>query len=84
MYSICNNIPMYGEWVVIPISLQKRILKEFHVGHPGIARLKSLMRSYVHWTKMDKDIENLVKSRKVCPMASKALLIKFSPWPKTN
>ena len=45
MYSICNDILMYGEQVVIPISLQKKILNEFHVGHPGISRIKSLMRS---------------------------------------
>ena len=33
---------------------------------------------------MDKDVENLVKSCKGCAMASKALPIKFNPWPKTE
>ena len=33
-YSICNNVVMYSDRVVIPAALQKRILKEFHVGHP--------------------------------------------------
>ena len=61
MYSILNYILMYGERVVISISLQKRILKEFDVGYPGIARMKTLIRNYVHWTKMDKDMENLIK-----------------------
>lgn len=43
------------------IVLQKRILNEFHSGHLGISRMKSLMRSYVYKTKMDQDIEKLVK-----------------------
>ena len=74
---------MYGKRVLIPISFQKRIFKEFHAGHSGISRMKSLM-SYVHRIKMDKDIEKLVKSCKGCAMASKVPSIKFSSWPKTD
>ena len=47
VFSICNDVLMYRERVVIPATLQKRILKDFHVGHPGATRMKSLMRSYV-------------------------------------
>ena len=46
-YSICNDVLMYSERVVVPLSLQKRILKEFHTGHPGMSRMKSLMKSCV-------------------------------------
>ena len=49
MNSILNNTLMYEECVIIPILLQKRILKEFHVGHPVIARMKSLMTIYDNW-----------------------------------
>ena len=38
---------MYGEWVVIPAVLTKKIFKDFHTGHPGMSRIKALMRSYV-------------------------------------
>ena len=75
---------MYSDQVVISAALQRRILKEFHVGHPEISRIKSLMRSYVYLTNMDRDIVNTVKSCKGCALAAKALLIRFSPWPKTN
>ena len=54
-YSICNGILMYAERVVVLLSLQKRILSEFHKGHPGMTRMKSLMRSYVFWLGMDKN-----------------------------
>ena len=34
-----------------------KILKEFHIGHPGTTRMKSLMCSYTYWPTMDQDIE---------------------------
>ena len=68
-------------YIAIPSTLQKRILKVFLAGHPECTRIKSLMRSYVHWTNMDKDKENAVKS---CALTAKALPIEFNPWPKTD
>lgn len=41
--SVCDRMLMYGERVVIPGALQKRILKDFHTGHPSISRTKVLM-----------------------------------------
>ena len=37
--------------------------------------MKALMRSYIYWYGMIKEIENL---------AAKAPPVKFNPWPKTN
>ena len=42
------------------------------------------MRSYVYWPRIDKDIENLVKSCKSCASVAKAPPIKFNPSPKTD
>ena len=67
-----------------PVVLQKRILKEFHHGHPGIGRMKDQMRSYTYWPNMDKDIEQVVKIRKGCQLAAKAPPVKFTSWPKTD
>ena len=44
-YSICDEVLLYAGRVVMPVVLQKRILKEFHQGHPGIGRMKALRRS---------------------------------------
>ena len=63
--------------MVIPRTLQKGILKDFHVGHPGMNRMKSLIRSYVYWPKMDLDISNMVDACKSCALAAKL-------WPKTD
>ena len=46
--------------------------------------MKSLMRSYVYWLNMDKDIGNIVKTCKGCALAVKAPTMKYSSWPKTD
>ena len=47
-----NGILMYWEGVVIPAVLTKKILKDYNTGYPGMSRMKSLVRSYVHWPGM--------------------------------
>ena len=62
---------LYGERAVIPKKLQNRILRDFHTGHPGINRMKSLMRSYVYGPKMDNDITDMIEKCKGCVLAAK-------------
>ena len=47
--------------MVISAVLTKKILKDFHIRHPGISRIKALMRSHVYWYGIDKEIKNLEK-----------------------
>ena len=84
IFSMFNGILVYGEWVVIPAVLAKKILKDFHTGHLGMSRMKALMQNYVYWPGMDKDIKNMVKSCKSCALVAKAPPIKVNPWPKTD
>ena len=35
------------------------------MGHPGINRMKSLMRNYVYWPKMGNDITNMIEKKAV-------------------
>ena len=69
---------------MIPSTLQKRILKDFHASHSAITRIKSLMSSFVYWPNMDKDIENTVKLCKSCALTAKAPPVKFNPGPETD
>ena len=71
-------------WVVISTTLQNRILKDIHAGHPWFTRITSLMHSYMYWPNMDRDNENLVKSCKGHTLAAKVSPIKYRPWPKTD
>ena len=83
-YSLGDNILLYSERVVIPKTLQKRILYDFHTGHPGINRMKSLMRSYVFWPGMDSDVTDMVSKGKGCILAAKSPPTLQEPWHKTD
>ena len=62
VFSTCNNVLFYREHVMIPLTLQKCILKDFHAGHPGSNWMKSLMHSFVYWTKILKTQSNYAKA----------------------
>lgn len=61
-----NKCLFYGDRVIIPKSLQGKILKSLHENHVGMVKMKMFARSYVWWLNMDKDIEKYVKSCFVC------------------
>lgn len=46
--------------------------------------MKSLMRGYVYWPGMDKDIEVFVRLCRGCQLAARAPPVKMNPWPKTD
>ena len=53
---------IWGARVIVPPSLQQRVLQELLDTHPGISRMKALALSYVWWPNMDSDIELTVSS----------------------
>ena len=83
-FSICSQTLMYADRVVILTTLQRSILKEFHSGHPGMSRMKVLMRGYTYWPRMDRDIEKIVRECQGCQLAAKAPPVQIQPWPKTD
>ena len=60
--STLNGCILRGSRVVVPPSGRSLVLSDFHEGHPGMSRMKSLMRLYVWWPNLDAQIEELVKS----------------------
>ncbi|XP_062702030.1 uncharacterized protein K02A2.6-like [Aedes albopictus] len=77
-----NGYLMFMDRIVIPKSLQSSVLKQLHVGHPGMQRMKSLARSFVFWPNMDADIEDYVRRCSNCAAASKApVKTTLSSWP---
>ena len=42
------------------------VMKQLHVDHPGMNRMKALTRSYVWWPKMDMELEDMVRKCGTC------------------
>ena len=84
VFSLCENVLLYSERTVIQKILQNRILRYFHTGHLGIDRMKSLMRSYVNWPKMDIDLTDMIEKCKRMCLSGKSTPTTFKPWPKTE
>ncbi len=57
---------LWGVRVIIPKSLETRLLSSLHEDHAGISRMKSIARSYFWWKGLDEDIERVAKSCKSC------------------
>lgn len=72
---------MFADRIVIPHCFRKQVLQRLHQDHPGQFRMKSLARSFVYWPKIDKQIEEFVKTCDKCIEASKSpIRIPLQPW----
>ncbi|XP_055585498.1 uncharacterized protein K02A2.6-like [Uranotaenia lowii] len=80
--SVINGCVMFQERVVVPHTYRKRLLNQFHQGHPGVVRMKAVARSFVYWPGIDGEIEDFVKRCTHCAIAAKApTKVKLESWP---
>nr|CAD2158036.1 unnamed protein product [Meloidogyne enterolobii]CAD2205428.1 unnamed protein product [Meloidogyne enterolobii] len=76
---------IYGQRMIIPKSLQSRILKTLHIAHPGIVRMKAIAKEHVYWPGIGKEIEKLVHQCEQCQGASKnPAKTLLTPWLAPN
>ena len=72
---------LWGTWVVVPSSLQEKILHELHETHPGTSLMKALSKSYIWWPNIDSHIERIVSSCNTCQsMRSAPSTAEIQPW----
>nr|XP_055076811.1 uncharacterized protein K02A2.6-like [Misgurnus anguillicaudatus] len=72
---------MWGLRVVVPPKLQTQVLKELHVGHLGVVKMKSLARSFVWWPGIDQQIEQLAMQCSGCQHVQKMpKTAPLHPW----
>lgn len=70
--------------IVIPEQLRRKTLEVAHNGHPLTAKMKSILRERVWWPGMAADVEEWVKSCKICaihgrPERPTPMKRKFAP-----
>ena len=79
--SLHNGCILWGCRVVVPPPGRERILDELHEGHPGIARMKSLARSFVWWPGLDKSLEQKVQTCDACQRSRNLPAVApIQPW----
>ena len=79
--SLFDGCILWGSRVVVPKKGQRAVLKELHLGHPGMSRMKALARMFVWWPGLDADIEDLVRCCESCQsVKSMPPLARLQPW----
>lgn len=81
--SLENGLIMRGVRVLVPGTLRKAVLEQAHRSHLGVGKCKTVLRSFVWWPGIDKDLEVHIKSCHAClvnrPSPEKAKLIPWEP-----
>lgn len=76
-----NGCIMRGHKVLIPVTLQKKVLSEIHQSHLGIVKTKALARSKFWFPGLDNEIENMIGSCSVClSLRPSPPRVPMSPW----
>nr|CAH8857839.1 unnamed protein product [Trichobilharzia regenti] len=76
---------MFADRVVVPANLRDHVLRQLHISHPGVGRMKAIARSYVYWPNIDDHIEDLVRKCSKCAQASKCpRKTELCSWPRPD
>ena len=79
--STLDGCILWGSRVMVPKKFRNNVLEELHLGHTGMARMKSLARMYVWWPGLDAEIEDLVRCCEQCQaVKSMPLPAPLQPW----
>lgn len=67
--SVDQDCVTWGNRVIVPVALRKKMLSMLHEGHPGITPMKMLSRSHVWWPRLT---QHIASSETVCYMTTVA------------
>ena len=68
--SLKDSVVLKGNKLVIPFTLQKRLLKLAHESHSGVVKTKQLLRENVWWLRIDEHVADMIKACHACQMTS--------------
>lgn len=59
--SSCEGVVLWGDRILVPTSLQQKVLDLDHEGYQGIVKTKRRLRLKVWWTGIHRDAEKLCR-----------------------
>ena len=68
--SIVDGCLVWGRRVVIPQVFCQQLVKELHINHLGMSRMKAVARSYLWWPHLDSDIEQMARNCHQCKLTA--------------
>ena len=75
--SILDGLVLKGTRIMIPKHCQDELLQKLHDGHFGVECIRLQARDSVFWPGINKDIEALIKSCKICQETFKEKIPKI-------
>ena len=57
---------MYGDRVIVPVSLQNRVLQTLHAAHQGISSMESRAHQFLYWPGMHHHIQKIRDECSLC------------------
>ncbi|VBB35116.1 unnamed protein product, partial [Acanthocheilonema viteae] len=78
---LVDGLLLFNGRLIIPSCLRERTLKTFHEGHLGTNSMKSWIRYYTYWPKIDEDVVRFIKLCAPCQRHRNAIPeVQLSPW----
>ena len=74
--SVCNNLLLYNNRIVVPKTLQRETLKRIHLGHQGIERCRARAVTSVWWPGITHEISQMVQG---CPECAESTVPRREP-----
>ncbi len=79
--SVEGDCVMWGIRVIVPKKLQGRLLQELHQVHQGVAKMKTIARSYIWWPGLDSCLESMARNCQPCRQTkSTQTVAPLHPW----
>ncbi|KAK9710710.1 Integrase zinc binding domain [Popillia japonica] len=64
--NVHENLLLLDNKIIVPAVLRKEMLTKIHVAHQGIEKTKARARQVFYWPGINSEIENMIKSCRVC------------------
>ena len=74
--TVCNDLLLFNERIVVPKALRKETLQRVHSGHQGVEKCRARVAVSVWWPGVYRDVQTMVQS---CQECAKLSLTKKEP-----